>query len=981
MRNLHLTFSHPWLLLLLIPAVALTLIPYFRLSKRYRKTRNRITSMVLHLVVMVMAILTLSGLKFSYELVNKNNEIIILVDVSETVDSVKNSRDEFVKNVIDECQYDDFKVGVVTFGYDQVYVAEIDDDTDKVYEQYAASFDDNLPDTTATDIAAALRYAQGLFSSPESSKIVLVTDGKQTDEEALNAIRYVSAQGTRVDTVYFGSTTAANEAAVTSIKLPDRHILDGEECQIQASIKINSAEIGVKGETGGNVIYLDVYDNGVLDEEARQTVGVKLGTIDVSFNHTFSGLGLHRIEVKLTADGDTISKNNSYNAYVYLEVYNKILVIESVDGSSENLKESLTNGLIEEDRFNIDVVSIDSAELPKTIDGLRAYHQIILNNISNSDLKSVILPDQQEAGGFDKILYSYVYDYGGGLLTTGGRDAEGNAHAYSKEDMFGSIFQDMLPVEATNYTPPLGVVIAIDTSGSMGSGEGSLKQYAFEGAISIARHHLSPDRDYIGLVTFAQTATTRLQMTSAAYKDNIINNMSNMMDVYDGSSTNYAPAIEAAGNMLKATNRVSKKHLIIVTDGQPQDLEQAIAAAAENFSNDITLSIVITANGLNESQRDNMNQLLAAAGGAEEGCKLYVSAEPGDAITNMANDINAPEITKLNPERFNPVVSSLTDAIVKDLERLTDEDGNPTDRINAEVGGFYGTKLKNSASMLLEGVIVVKREVDGVEVEREVTVGVPLYAQWNFGKGKVGSFTSDVYGEWGESFVASDVGKTFFKNAINALMPVTDITPQAIEIKVNGDNYYKQLNVITSLNEGESVTATIVNTSDPNSEEVSLNSVTEEKKENAAAEVVTAIGFENGYGRCAFSIKKSGVYKITLKKLDQNGNTLATSEYYETLSYSLEYDAFAEQTEDDLKTFLDDIADKGKGVRVENSQDFSVIFETFITGFARSFDPRIVFMIIAITAFLLDVAVRKFKFKWPHEIVRDYKEKKKNGSV
>ena len=35
----------PWWLLLLIPALALTLIPYFKLKKRYRRTRNRISSM------------------------------------------------------------------------------------------------------------------------------------------------------------------------------------------------------------------------------------------------------------------------------------------------------------------------------------------------------------------------------------------------------------------------------------------------------------------------------------------------------------------------------------------------------------------------------------------------------------------------------------------------------------------------------------------------------------------------------------------------------------------------------------------------------------------------------------------------------------------------------------------------------------------------------------------------------------------------
>ena len=51
--------------------------------------------------------------------------------------------------------------------------------------------------------------------------------------------------------------------------------------------------------------------------------------------------------------------------------------------------------------------------------------------------------------------------------------------------------------------------------------------------------------------------------------------------------------------------------------------------------------------------------------------------------------------------------------------------------------------------------------------------------------------------------------------------------------------------------------------------------------------------------------------------------------------------------------------------------------ENLVRTLARSFDPRILFAILIIVMFLLDVAVRKFKFKWPHEIIRDHKEKKK----
>ena len=56
MTNLSINFSNPWCMLLIIPAILFTLVPYFRMNKRYRGTRNRITSMVLHVLIMVLAI-------------------------------------------------------------------------------------------------------------------------------------------------------------------------------------------------------------------------------------------------------------------------------------------------------------------------------------------------------------------------------------------------------------------------------------------------------------------------------------------------------------------------------------------------------------------------------------------------------------------------------------------------------------------------------------------------------------------------------------------------------------------------------------------------------------------------------------------------------------------------------------------------------------------------------------------------------------
>ena len=55
-------------------------------------------------------------------------------------------------------------------------------------------------------------------------------------------------------------------------------------------------------------------------------------------------------------------------------------------------------------------------------------------------------------------------------------------------------------------------------------------------------------------------------------------------------------------------------------------------------------------------------------------------------------------------------------------------------------------------------------------------------------------------------------------------------------------------------------------------------------------------------------------------------------------------------------------------------KDSEEVFRNFVKYNHRKFDPRKLFMIMSLILFLLDIAVRKFKFKWIHEIIRDRKQ-------
>ena len=132
MTNFRINFERPWFLLLLIPALVLTLLPYFRLAKKYRRTRNRVVSIVLHTLIMALSISVLSGITFQYDLPNVENEVILLVDTSFSGSDEEAAKNEFIEEVVNSND-GSFKLGIVTFGYNQVYASELTENKKDVF--------------------------------------------------------------------------------------------------------------------------------------------------------------------------------------------------------------------------------------------------------------------------------------------------------------------------------------------------------------------------------------------------------------------------------------------------------------------------------------------------------------------------------------------------------------------------------------------------------------------------------------------------------------------------------------------------------------------------------------------------------------------------------------------------------------------------------------------------------------------------------
>ena len=894
MYNFTIGFEHPWLLLLLIPALALTLIPYFRSSKKYRRNRNRIVSMTLHMLVMTLCICVLSGIVFRYDVPNTENQVVLLVDMSDSGEQAEASRDGIVSDILGESRAQ-CSVGVVLFGYDQVLASPLSADTEEVYRRYASA---PLPDTTATDFEGALRYARTLITNPGTAKIVVVSDGLETDGEGHSYVRSVAADGIRVDTVAV-TRPDLPEVEITGIGTPESNVVVGAEVTVTVSLEasVGTADAPVEA-------VCSIYDNG----EEKRSGSVWLTGSSVQFtvsDYTFDTPGLHRLSASVQTADDTLAENNTFHTYVELAVFDRVLVFERNSGEASQVREILT----EDTGYTVDVVNLltQPEKVPTSVNALREYDEVVLVNIADADMPE----------GLDELLNSYVYTYGGGLFTVGGNNEDGEANAYVREDMEGTLYQQMLPVQAINYTPPLGVIFLLDVSGSMFDGAvASGKSYielAKEAVASCVQFSLS-ERDYCGIIALGDPAVEISPVLPVPRMSTIIAAMENIRISETG--TPYASSIRAAYSALGALTRVEKRHVVIISDGDPTDDKEEYTAAAEECAEvGVTLTIV---NIGSSSQNDETLSDVAAKGNGR-----YIKISDIRELTNkMRNELEADEIKAYNPERFTPTIREHTVAV----NGITQDDVPALD-------GFYGTKIKEDATSVLVGEYV------------------PVYAQWKYGEGSVGSFMCDLNGTWSAEFIADgSPGRQIVRNIVLALFPTHDIRPSEIEVSLSSKNYLTAMSIYTDLDETERIAAYRIG------------------EDGTRTDI--AMDPDNGYTRTEFVITQPGVHEIVVEKLDAEGNVLAQASVRRAFSYSEEYNVLTEQ---DGQAYLAQLASAGKGKAVTETWQ---IFDGFERAIHMTYDPRLALCIAALALFLLDIAVRKFKFKWLHEIIREHAEKR-----
>ncbi|MEK6642653.1 MAG: VWA domain-containing protein [Planctomycetota bacterium] len=699
-------FNQPWALgLMLLPPVVVWL-SASRLSGL--GSTRRAMAITARCVVIILLALAMA----QPESIRKTTDRItlFLVDASQSVPRlVQQQAREFLTEAAKGARPGKDRMGVVTFAR-HAAIEQLPTLLLKADAEPAALA------TDATNIESALRLAGVLFAPDASRRVVILTDGNETNGSADTELASLTANDVQVDVVPLRYVHDA-EVAVDAVSSPTHAKVD-EAAELRASVRATRP-------TRGRLL---VYHNDKLlkiGEAGREGVQVQLGVgaNPVRIPIQFRTAGLHRFRVEFAPDdpaSDALVVNNVASTATIVDGRAKALLVENpamLNGfdqkSNDLLIEALTTGGVEVDRVDVTDASLDTASFVNT-------PLIILSNISAMDLPT----ESQQA------LVTYVRDMAGGLIVIGG-DQSFSAGGYG-----GTVLEDVLPVRTDRDKMLMlnsALVVVLDRSGSMMGDKIEMAKKAAEGSAK-----LLSSQDFIGVVSFDSSPTWDVTVQRCANKDQVLKKI---RMIQPGGGTDMFPALAQAGKEIASTSAYAKR-IIVLTDGQSAPAD--FLGAVKSF---LAKGIVTSAIAVGADADRALLESIAKAGGG----RFYLAVSPQHLPRIFFRETSLVTRTGVYEKTFTPTLRPLPGD--EPIAGISPSEVPPLE-------GHVMTAIKPEATLAM-----FRRSSQGED---------PVLAYWQCGLGRCVAFTGGMWQKWGPKWVSwPGFSKLWTQIAVWAARPQT----------------------------------------------------------------------------------------------------------------------------------------------------------------------------------------------------------------
>ena len=565
------------LLLLFLPALYYG----YRRSLVDLSRTQRIISLIVRIIIVVLLILSVADVQ--YLKTDDKLAVMFLADISDSIsDDGLTKATDYVNEALKSGD-GNHQSGLIAFTDKAEVVRGLlknGDEPDAELEltevkQAWLETDEDAGDTT--NIAQAIETAWGTFPANANKRIVLITDGVETQGDAVHTALRGKDFGIQIDTVPIYPSDEP-EVMVQRLDMPAQ-VKQGAPFNVEVLIHSNHEDVAE----------IRLFKNKF--EVAKQETRLEEGENRVIFTETAMDSGTLTYDALCRSTKDTRYDNNRALGIVSVSGKPKVLLIDENESQARYLTRAL-----EDAKIRVDVRN--GLGVPNELADLQNYELVIFSNVPANRLTQ----NQME------LIRTYVQDLGGGFMMLGSENSFGLGGYYKTP------IETILPVqtdtEKKKETPSLAIVLVIDKSGSMGGVKIELAKAAARATVE-----LLGKRDKIGVVAFDGSPFWIAEMHDASDKLYLSDQIGS---ITASGGTNLYPALEQAYFALTETT-AKLKHVIVLSDGQSQDGDW-YGIASSMRSERITISTV----GIGSGADMNLLGNLANWGGGRD----YFTQDP-----------------------------------------------------------------------------------------------------------------------------------------------------------------------------------------------------------------------------------------------------------------------------------------------------------------------------------------------------------------
>jgi uncharacterized membrane protein len=453
--------------------------------------------------------------------------VVYAVDVSDSVgEDAQEAALEFLVRTASEKPEAD-RAGLVVFGRDAG--VEFPPRRSLVFEGSVT----RRVSRDGTDLERALSLAAAVLPEAHAGRIVLVSDGVETQGSLGRVLDDLRSRDVQVDVLPVGYSIP-HEVWLERLDLP-KTVKVGEA--YEASVVLSSLQDG-----SGKLV---LRENGqeIFAEEVEFSEGKNRYSLPLRLRSPGYYEYLARIEVPPGRDG--WAENNVAVSHLYLEGEGRVLLVTDPAGDARDWTE-LARALKAAERV---VERVGSFDFPRDAMSLMPYDCVVLSNVPADAFDAV----QQEA------LRSAVFNQGTGFIMVGGRNSFGPG-GYNRTPV-----EEALPVTmdvSQRKVMPKGALAIILHTCEFADGNTWGKEIA-----KAAMRVLSKE-DEIGILVFSWKGGAKwlFPLTPASEYQRLVT-LVNKAEI--GDMPDFGTTMQMGLTGLKSSDAAAK-HMIIISDGDPQ---------------------------------------------------------------------------------------------------------------------------------------------------------------------------------------------------------------------------------------------------------------------------------------------------------------------------------------------------------------------------------------------------------------------------